>query len=191
MKKVTLLLAIIAIAFVSCKEDVTKKIKQDNLKKAKVQNKKANRADAPVIEFAKSVHDFGEINEGDKVETTFKFKNTGKSELVITKIKGSCGCTVPSNWKREPIMPGEESEFTVSFNSRNKPNSQSKTITVTSNTNTGRETVKIKALVKPDPAQVKIRAERTAKRKQQQADRLAKQAKDKATNNVKPISVAK
>ncbi|HIE44954.1 MAG TPA: DUF1573 domain-containing protein [Flavobacteriaceae bacterium] len=187
MKKVTLLLAIIAITFVSCKEDVTKKIKQENLKKAKVQNKKLNRADAPVIEFYEKVHDFGEINEGDIVETTFKFKNTGKSELVITKIKASCGCTVPSNWSREPLMPGQEGEFTVKFNSKNKPNSQSKTITVTCNTNKGKETVKIKAFVKPDPAQAKIRAERAEKRKKQREERLAKQAKEKAAkeNNAK------
>ena len=186
MKKVTLLLAIIAITFVSCKEDVTKKIKQENLKKAKVQNKK-HREDAPVIEFSKKVHDFGEINEGDTVETTFKFKNTGKSELVITKIKASCGCTVPSNWSREPLMPGQEGEFTVKFNSKNKPNAQSKTITVTCNTNNGRETVKVKAFVKPDPALAKIRAEKAEKRKKQRAERLAKQAKEKAAkeNNVK------
>ena len=176
MKKITLLMVVLAIAFVSCKEDASKKIKQDNLNKAKVQNK-VNREDAPVIEFGELVHDFGDINEGDKVETTFKFKNTGKSPLVITRIKGSCGCTVPSNWKREPIMPGEESEFTVSFNSKNKPNKQQKTVTLTCNTNKGREIVRIKANVKPDPAQEKIRAERLAKRKKQQEERKKQLAK--------------
>jgi len=189
MKKITLMIAIIAIAFVSCKEDASKKIKKENLSKAKTQNK-ANREDAPAIEFGELVHDFGDINEGDKVETTFKFKNTGKSELIITKIKGSCGCTVPSNWKREPIMPGEESEFTVSFNSKGKPNKQQKTITLTCNTNKGRETVRIKAQVKPDPAQEKIRAERAAKRKKQQEERRAIQAKEKAGKAKKNLVAA-
>lgn len=179
MKKAVLLLAIIAIAFVSCKEDASKKIKKENLEKAK-KNNKVVREDAPIIEFSKLEHDFGEINEGDTVETTFKFKNTGKSELIITNIKASCGCTVPSNWSRAPIMPGKEGEFTVKFASKGKPNNQSKTITVTSNTNKGKEVVRIKAFVKPDPAQEKIRAERKIQRAKQQAERKAKLAKEQA-----------
>ena len=179
MKKITLMIAIIAIAFVSCKEDATKKLNKANVEKAKTQNK-ANREDAPVVKFEELVHDFGNLNEGDVVETTFKFKNTGKSELIITKIKGSCGCTVPSNWDRKPIMPGQESEFTVKFNSKGKPNKQQKTVTLTCNTNKGREVVRIKAQVKPDPEQEKLRAERKAKRDKIQAERKAKQAKEKA-----------
>lgn len=181
MKKIFLFVIAIAVTMVSisCKEDVTKKIQKENLEKAKTQNK-VNNADAPVIEFATALHDFGEINEGDTVETTFKFKNTGKSELIITSIKASCGCTVPSNWSREPIMPGKEGEFTVKFDSKNKPNSRSNAITLTTNTSKGKEIVRIKAFVKPDPVQEKIRAEKKAKRKQQQEERLAKQAKEKA-----------
>jgi len=187
MKKIILLLAVVSIAFVSCKkEDATKKIKQDNLKKAKKENKVA-REDAPVIEFEELVHDFGDIKEGDKVETVFKFKNTGKSELVITKIKGSCGCTVPSNWSKEPIMPGQESQFTVKFNSRNKPNKQQKSVTLTCNTNKGREVVRIKAQVEPDPAQEKIRAERAEKRKIANAKRAAENAK-KTANTAKQLN---
>jgi len=176
MKKITLLLlAVVTITFVSCKkEDATSKIKTANLEKAKKQNK-VNREDAPVIEFGELVHDFGEINEGDKVETTFTFKNTGKSELLITKIKGSCGCTVPSNWPRQPIMPGEEGSFTVKFNSKGKPNNQQKSVTLTTNTNKGREVVRIKAHVKPDPEQEKLRKERAEKNKKLRAERLAKQ----------------
>lgn len=186
MKRITLLLAIVAMIFVSCKEDATKKIKQDNLKKAKKENK-VNRADAPVIKFDKTVHDFGNIKEGDKVETVFKFKNVGKSELIITKIKGSCGCTVPSEWDKKPIMPGQESQFTVKFNSRNKPNKQQKTITVTCNTNKGRETVRITAQVEPDPEMAKRRAESAARRKKQSEERAAKKAKE---GNKPKISVA-
>ena len=179
MTKITLLLAVLAITFVSCKEDASKKVNKANASKAAAQNK-ANREDAPVITFEELIHDFGNINEGDVVETTFKFKNTGKSELIITKIKGSCGCTVPSNWDRKPIMPGQESEFTVKFNSKGKPNKQHKTVTLTCNTNKGRETVRIKAQVKPDPEQEKIRAERRAKQAKIRAERAAKQAKEQA-----------
>ncbi len=176
MKKLSMIvLAVIAITFTSCKEDATAKIKKENLEKAKTRNV-ANRVDAPVIAFEKTEHDWGNINEGDKVETTFKFKNTGKSELIITNIKGSCGCTVPKNWPKEPIMPGAEGEFTVQFNSKGKPNKQQKTVTVTCNTNKGKETVRIKATVKPDPEQEKIRAERKKKNAERAAKRKAEQA---------------
>lgn len=188
MKRI-LLLAIISIAFISCKEDATKKIKQDNLIRAKKENK-VNREDAPVITFDKTEHDFGTINEGDKVETTFSFTNTGKSELIITKIKASCGCTVPSNWDRKPIMPGKKSQFTVKFNSKNKPNKQQKTITITSNTNKGRETVRIKAQVVPDPALAKVRAEKRLQRKKKQEERAAKKAKEVAAK-AKELNLSK
>ncbi len=176
MKKLSMIvLAIIAITISSCKEDATAKIKKENLEKAKTRNV-ANRVDAPVITFEKTEHDWGNVNEGDKLETIFKFTNTGKSELIITNIKASCGCTVPKNWKKEPIMPGEESEFTVQFNTKNKLNKQSKNITITCNTNKGKEIVKIKVNVKPDPAQEKIRAERKKKNAEKAAIRKAEQA---------------
>lgn len=175
MKKITLILAVIAIAFVSCKEDATAKIKKVNLDKATTRDV-VNKVDAPVMEFEKTVHDWGVINEGDQVETVFKFKNTGKSELLITQIKGSCGCTVPTGWPRQPIMPGETGEFNVKFNSKGKPNGQQKTVTVTCNTNKGKETVRIKAQVTPDPAQEKVRAENAAKRKAAAAERAKLQA---------------
>ena len=97
---------------------------------------------APIMTFEKTVYDWGTLKEGEKTETDFKFTNTGKTDLIITRIKGSCGCTVPSNWKKEPIKPGETSSFHVTFNSRNKPNRQQKTVTVSCNTAKGKERVK-------------------------------------------------
>lgn len=186
MKKISLIVfAILAISIVSCKEDATAKIKKENLAKAQKRNVKANSTDAPVMTFDKTEHDWGVISEGDKVETVFKFKNTGKSALIITNIKASCGCTVPKNWNKEPIQPGEEGEFTVQFNSKNKPNKQQKNVTVTCNTNKGREVVKIKATVTPDPAQEKVREENKKKRAAQQVQRRAEQEAKKtaaATN---------
>jgi hypothetical protein len=50
--------------------------------------------DLPVITFENENHNFGTITEGEKVSYAFKFKNTGKKDLVISSAKGSCGCTV-------------------------------------------------------------------------------------------------
>lgn len=86
-----------------------------------------------VIAFEKTKHDFGRINEGEKVNTVFKFKNSGKVALVIAKAQGSCGCTVPS-WPQQPIKPGESGEIHVTFDSHGKVGQNEKTVTVTANT---------------------------------------------------------
>ena len=85
------------------------------------------------IEFTEEAFDFGEIPQGEKVEHTFKFKNTGENDLVIVSAKGSCGCTIPE-WPKEPIAPGEEGEMFVVFNSDGKKGKQHKKVTVVANT---------------------------------------------------------
>ncbi|MBT8271644.1 MAG: DUF1573 domain-containing protein [Flavobacteriaceae bacterium] len=149
MKKVILgLSALCMVAFTSCKEDASSKIKSENVTQAAERD--ATEVEFPVLTFDKSEHDFGEIENGTPVETVFKYTNTGKSPLVITDIKSTCGCTVPQDWSKEPLAPGESSQFTVKFNGKGK-NKVSKTVTVTANTAKGKETVKITAFVKPDP----------------------------------------
>ncbi|GAA3784540.1 DUF1573 domain-containing protein [Corallibacter vietnamensis] len=149
MKKVILgLTALCMIALTSCKEDASKKIDDKNV--AEAAQRDANASKFPVLSFEKSEHDFGEIEKNTQVETVFNYTNTGEAPLVITDIKSTCGCTVPKDWSREPLQPGETGKFTVKYNGSGK-NKVSKTITVTANTEKGKETVKITAFVKPDP----------------------------------------
>jgi hypothetical protein len=147
MKNIIIGLVLVAFSITSCKENVANKIKQDNLEVAKERDYKMNEG-AAAMTFAKKEHDFGTINEGDIVETIFTFKNTGKTELIITKAVGSCGCTIPE-WPQEPISVGGSGEIKVKFNSNGKPNNQRKTITLTTNTAQGKEVVVIKAQVTP------------------------------------------
>lgn len=86
----------------------------------------------PRIAFDKTEHDFGDIMEGDVVETTFKFTNTGKSTLKILKTKASCGCTATQPEKKE-LAPGESSSISVKFNSAHKNGPQHKSIHVVTN----------------------------------------------------------
>lgn len=102
----------------------------------------------PVLTFQKEEHDFGKIDEGDVVEHTFEFTNTGDADLVISQAQATCGCTVPE-WPKEPIAPGEKGKITARFNSAGKPNLQSKTITITANTWPEKSTLRIKADVAP------------------------------------------
>ncbi|MGB5464226.1 MAG: DUF1573 domain-containing protein [Aureibaculum sp.] len=147
MKQLLALAILVIFSLISCKENVANKINKENLEVAKQRDYKLNEG-AAAISFSKTEHDFGVINEGDIVETTFGFKNTGKSELIITNAVGSCGCTVPE-WPKEPIAAGESGQIKVKFNSQGKPNKQSKTITLTTNTSNGKETVLVKAEVTP------------------------------------------
>lgn len=77
-------------------------------------------------------YDFGTIKQGDVIEHIFKFKNTGKSDLIIRKMKSSCGCTAASVGSKT-IKPGEEGSIKAVFNSRGKRGQQHKSITVTTN----------------------------------------------------------
>jgi hypothetical protein len=148
----------------------------------KVQEKDATQKEYPAITFSKKVHNFGDLKEGDVVETTFEFVNSGKAPLIINRIKASCGCTVPSNWRKTPILPGEKSSFTVKFNSKNKPNIQSKRIKIYSNTEKSNEYVTIKAVVAPDPELQKARDERMRKWKEKREAKKKQEAMKKESS---------
>lgn len=77
-------------------------------------------------------HDFGDIIEKQKVEHTFKFKNTGNVDLLINNCEAACGCTVPS-WPKQPIKPGETGEIKVVFDSDGRSGVNNKMVTVYAN----------------------------------------------------------
>ncbi len=102
----------------------------------------------PVLTFETTDHDFGTINEGQKVSYTYKVKNTGEAPLIIQSAQPSCGCTVPT-WTKEPIPVGQSGFVTAEFDSNGKPGIANKTITVTSNTWPKVTTIRFKAMVNP------------------------------------------
>jgi len=165
MKKIVFALAFTtAFTVVSCKDDATSKIDpnaQDtpissatphpeaNINGVDVASEKpAPPADGkyPAIKFEQEEHDFGQINQGDNVSHIFKFKNTGEADLIISKAKGSCGCTVPE-YPKEPIKPGATGEIKVSFNSAGKKGKQTKSVTLETNTEKGSEHLQIHASI--------------------------------------------
>lgn len=100
---------------------------------ATVFGQQAVQKDGPVITFDKKTHEFGDIVQGDRVEHTFHFTNTGNEPLIITNVQVTCGCTVPKGWPREPIPPGGKGELTVAFDSTGKLGRQNKPVTIVSN----------------------------------------------------------
>ena len=121
-------------AFISCQESAAKKINGTAPVETTQVSSSKSTIDGPVMTFNKTTHDFGTINEGDKVTTEFSFTNTGSADLIIVDARGSCGCTVPKYPKNTAIKPGQSETITVSFDSSNKPGMQQKSVTLSANT---------------------------------------------------------
>ena len=145
----------VAIMLASCNTSPSKKVNN-----TQASDSTAVQDTVPVMTFNKVEHDFGTINEGDVVETVFSFTNTGSRDLLILNARGSCGCTVPDYPKNTPIAPGASADVKVKFDSNNKPNNNNRSVTFTTNTAKGREVIRIKTFVTPDPVKEKQREER-------------------------------
>ena len=102
----------------------------------------------PVIEFERTSYDFGEVVQGEKLSYTFKFKNTGKSNLIIFSSEATCGCTT-SMPPKAPIRPGETGEIKVVFDSSSQKGKVPKRILVGANTYPAETSLTITANVSP------------------------------------------
>ena len=100
---------------------------------------------APEIAFESETIDYGTIEKGSNGVREFKFTNNGKSPLIISNARGSCGCTVPT-WPKEPIKPGESSVIKVKYDT-NRPGPINKSVTITSNAKTPTKVLRIKGNV--------------------------------------------
>lgn len=114
--------------------------------------KKTKKEDAKpiekVIRFNELTHDFGNLQEGDKVSCEFTYKNLSRTPLVLERVRASCGCTVPV-WSKEPLKRRKKDKITVTFDSKGKPGVFKKRITV--QTNQGVQYLHIKGVVKRVP----------------------------------------
>ena len=107
------------------------------------------------IVFEETSFDFGTIIEGDLIEHTFTFTNTGEAPLLIIDTKGSCGCTIPTS-SREPIAPGETGKITVVFNSKGKKGHRNQKITIAANTHPAQMPIYLKGVVEPESKRLEI-----------------------------------
>lgn len=128
MNKVLLMTAVMFMVF-SC--DVRRK---DRIADDALQQMEAASKNTTTVKLIDSVFNFGNIAEGEKVEFSFRFRNSGKFPLVISNVSATCGCTVPEK-PEQPIKPGETGYIKVVFNSKAKSGHQEKSITVNSNAN--------------------------------------------------------
>ena len=127
MLKGIFLLSTLSLLFVSC--DVRKKDTQSNVNGVQ---QPAPVKDPTTVQIIDSAYNFGQVTEGDIVEYSYRFKNTGNKPLVIINASASCGCTVPEK-PEQPVLPGETGFIKVKFNSEHRVGQAHKTITITSN----------------------------------------------------------
>lgn len=100
----------------------------------------------PKFKFENTTHDFGKVIQGEKVSYTFTFTNVGDSDLVISNIGTSCGCTA-GKYDKKPIAPGMQGEIEVSFDSEGRRGFQNKVVRVTANTQPNLTILNIKSMV--------------------------------------------
>jgi len=105
----------------------------------------------PIFEFEEDVIDYGDIAYNSDGNRVFKFTNIGKTPLIISQVKGSCGCTVPTK-PEKPIMPGELGEIKVKY-ATNRVGPFSKTVTITSNASEQTKVLRIKGRVLKDESE--------------------------------------
>jgi hypothetical protein len=133
MKKILFLIVISALIS-SCKSNSEEILSTDLIDNPiTADNIDFDKDKIPHFEFVEEVKDFGTITQGEVVSTSFRFKNVGQEDLIISSAQGSCGCTVPE-WPKEPIKPGAEGVVDVTFDSNGKHGMQNKTITLVANT---------------------------------------------------------
>lgn len=85
-----------------------------------------------VISFRDYEHSFGKVAEGEKISWQFSYENNGTSDLVLTSVSTTCGCTV-TKYDSKPVPSGEKGTIEVVFDTTGRSGMQTKTVTVKSN----------------------------------------------------------
>lgn len=71
------------------------------------------------IKFNEYVHELPEVSEGTVINYSFFFVNSGDKPLVLSKVRGSCGCTNASG-PTHPILPGEKGRIDATIDTEGK-----------------------------------------------------------------------
>lgn len=146
MKKSLIYLITVLLIFTSCKNNKNERFSTDLVNNPNTAQGNVKSDKLPVFQFETDMHDFGKVIEGEKLTYSFKFKNVGKSDLIIASANATCGCTV-ADFPRTPIAPGSQGLITVTFNTSGKMGFQHKTVTLVANTQPNDYSLIIKAMV--------------------------------------------
>lgn len=84
------------------------------------------------LEFGDRNHDFGAVPMASKQEHVFEFKNTLDSEIQLTAVRASCGCTKPKLLTKT-VKPGEIAKVLAKFDTMTFKGKKAATVTVSMN----------------------------------------------------------
>lgn len=148
MKNFLKLLAIFFLiaGFQACTQENKPAVDSSLIQNSATASTDAGNQSAPVIQFKETEKDFGMILSGERVFHKFEFTNIGGSNLIISGVSTSCGCTV-ADYSKEPVAPGKSGYVEVTFDSRNRQGVQEKIVTVLTNAEPNRSELKIKSNV--------------------------------------------
>ena len=144
MRKIFLSLAAGLFIFTACNQQNDNA--QDNATENAENESSSNGEGIGRMDFEDTVFDFGKIKEGEIVNHTFTFTNTGNEPIILARVSASCGCTTPT-YTSTPILPGKTGEIAVEFNSTGQLGLQQKIITIASNSESNITTVQLKGEV--------------------------------------------
>lgn len=86
---------------------------------------------ASPVSWKSETLEVGNIPQGTPKTIEFEFKNTGKTDIIITNVKAACGCTA-TDYTKTPIKPGQNATVKATYNAASK-GAFTKTVTVSTN----------------------------------------------------------
>ncbi len=99
-------------------------------------NQQNNQTDVEKVnslpEFDNEENDFGDIIEGNQLEHTFKIFNKGTEDLILTRVRPTCGCTA-REYTKEPIPPNGEGFIKTTVRTNRMVGKRTKTVNVYTN----------------------------------------------------------
>lgn len=167
MTNVKIVLALfISFLLASCSEQGEGKVSSDMIHFAATASEDPEEYKGPQIQFDSSTFDFGILAVGQSVKHTFHFLNAGKSDLIITEVHPSCGCTALKDWPKEPIAPGASGSISIEYKASAETGDVNKSIAIATNAEPKDYKLYVKGKVvgvgvKPDEAKGKMHMQRT------------------------------
>jgi hypothetical protein len=102
--------------------------------------------DAAILTLTETIHDFGNLPKGAQCQHFFEFTNTGNVPLIISNVTTSCGCDVPFNWPKEPVLSGKKATIGYYYDSQ-RVGPINKTMTIHGNFTGGTAVVSVRGQI--------------------------------------------
>ncbi len=100
----------------------------------------------PQLKFIDTKKNFGFVKKGEVTHIEFNFTNKGNEPLIIKETKVECSCTTV-DFPKEPILPGQSSKITVTFDTKSVYDRQDRMVEVISNATKSIQKIRFKGVV--------------------------------------------